>query len=116
MGAGGPQNSDTLDSFPHGPELEWALQLHDGCSGQPDWESLLVSASYSVDGPEGCLRLESASSCLQEVAVDAAEETPGHRLALLGREGLANGKGRGGGHGGIATTAPARGRCLPALL
>ena len=76
MGAGGPQNSDTLDSFPHGPELEWAHPLHDGCSGQPDWESLLVSASYSVDGPEGCLRSESASSCLQEVAVDAAEETP----------------------------------------
>ena len=76
MGAGVPQNSDTLDSLPHGQELEWALQLHDGCSGQPDWESLLVSASYSVDGPEGCLRLESASSCLQGVAVDAVEVTP----------------------------------------
>jgi len=116
MGAGVPQNSDTLGSLPHGQEPEWDHQLHDGCSRQPDWESLLVSASYSVDGPEGCRRLELASSCLQRGAVDAVEVTPGHRLALLGRADLANGKGRDDGRGVIATKAPARDRCLLALL
>ena len=41
---------------------------------------------------------------------------PGHRLALLGRAGLANGKGRDDGRGVIATKEPARDRCLLALL
>ena len=77
MEAGAPQSSDTPDSLLHGSEPEWAHPLHGGYSRQPDWGSLLVSASYSGDGREGFLHLESASSCLQEVAVGAVEVTPG---------------------------------------
>lgn len=116
MEAGSPQNSDTLDSLLHGSEPEWAHPLHGGYSRQPDWESLLVSASYFGDVQEGCLHLEWGSSCPQEDAVDAVEVTPGHKLESLGREGQANDKGRGGGHVAIATTAPAHVRCSLALL
>jgi len=116
MEAGVPQNFDTLDSLPHGWEPEWAHPLHGGYSRQPDWGSSLVSASCLVVGQEDCLHLESASSCLPEVAVGAAEATPGRRLELQGREGLANGKGRGGGRAGIATTAPTRVRRSLVLL
>jgi len=113
MEAGVLQNFDTLDSLPHGSEPAWIHPLHGGYSRQ----SLLVLASYFVDGQEDCsLHLEWASSCLQEVAVDAAEVIPGHKLGLLGREGQANGMGRGGDHVGIATRAPARARCSLAPL
>jgi len=112
--AGGPQHSDTLDSLLHGSEPEWAHPLHGGYPRQPD--CFLVSASYCGDVSEGFLHLEWASSCLQEVAVDAVEVTPGHRPELQGREGQANGKGRGGGRVEIATRAPARARCSLARL
>ena len=80
MEAGSPQNSDILDSLLHGSEPEWAHPLHGGYSRQPDWESLLVSASYFGDVQEGCLHLEWGSSCPQEDAVDAVEVTPAENL------------------------------------
>ena len=93
--AGGPQHSDTLDSLLHGSEPEWAHPLHGGYPRQPD--CFLVSASYCGDVSEGFLHLEWASSCLQEVAVDAVEVTPAENFIADASTVISNGQTERGG-------------------